>query len=572
MLALAGLPLFFMELSFGQFSSLGPITIWKISPLFKGIGYCMVIISILVDIYYNVIIGWSFYFLFRSFTSVLPWSHCDNDWNTEMCVEIGNLNSSRVQNITDKLCQVALKANPLANCSVPKFSTPSEEFWKRHVLNQTDGLHDIGTLRWQTTLCLILAWTVIFLCLAKGVKSSGKVVYFTATFPYVVLLILLVRGCTLEGSLDGIIFYLTPKWEYLLRAQTWAVAATQIFYSLGPAFGGLITMASYNRFNNNCYRDALIVAILNCATSVFAGFVIFSLIGFMARMMNRDPSKVVDQGPGLAFIVYPEGIAQMPISPLWSVLFFAMLLTLGVGSQFVMVENVISAIVDEYPVLRTRKTWVTLVTCVVMCLLGLPICTQGGIYLFVLMENYTAGFSLLTVAFLECVVLCWVYGYNNFAADIEMMLGFKPNIFWRICWSFLTPAILLAIMVFSFVQYAPSVYNEYVFPAWGEAIGWLMMFCSIVLIPAFMVTQYCRSVGFVQSCSKVVTHRSDWGPALEKHRALDLRYKAPLGTDACAMGQKSKSDATVERTSKEMKDVLETDYGKDNLTFANDHL
>lgn len=46
-----------------------------------------------------------------------------------------------------------------------------------------------------------------------------QVVYFTATFPYVVLLILLVRGCTLEGSLEGIIFYLTPKWEYLLRAQ-----------------------------------------------------------------------------------------------------------------------------------------------------------------------------------------------------------------------------------------------------------------------------------------------------------------------------------------------------------------
>lgn len=48
-------------------------------------------------------------------------------------------------------------------------------YCRRHVLNQTDGLHDIGTLRWQTTLCLLLAWAVIFLCLAKGVKSSGKV-------------------------------------------------------------------------------------------------------------------------------------------------------------------------------------------------------------------------------------------------------------------------------------------------------------------------------------------------------------------------------------------------------------
>lgn len=76
----------------------------------------------------------------------------------------------------------------------------------------------------------------------------------------------------------------------------------------------------------------------------------------------------------------------------------------------------------------------------------------------------------------------------------------------------------------------------------------------------------------LQTCSKVVTHGSDWGPALEKHRALDPRYKASLGPDECAMRQTPASGAKKERTSKEMKDVLEKDFGKDNLTFADDHL
>lgn len=106
-------------------------------------------------------------------------------------------------------------------------------------------------------------------------------VYFTATFPYVVLTILFVRGITLEGALTGIMYYLTPQWDKILNAkvsgdkgwqvaggqvvlrdtalttsplQVWGDAASQIFYSLGCAWGGLITMASYNKFHNNCYR------------------------------------------------------------------------------------------------------------------------------------------------------------------------------------------------------------------------------------------------------------------------------------------------------------------------------
>ncbi len=189
---------------------------------------------------------------------------------------------------------------PLISLQVYTRTSPSEDYYKRVMLGlELDTTwENYGGLRWQLVLCLLGAWVIVCLCLIKGVQSSGKVVYFTALFPYVVLLVLLIRGATLEGAADGIAFYLKPKWETLKTINVWSDAATQIFYSLGPSFGGLITLASYNRFTNNCHRDAILIALSNCSTSVFAGFVIFSIIGFMAHEQGVPVDDVIASGPG----------------------------------------------------------------------------------------------------------------------------------------------------------------------------------------------------------------------------------------------------------------------------------
>ena len=144
------------------------------------------------------------------------------------------------------------------------------------------------SFNWKIALSLVIAWILVYLCVIKGIASSGKVVYITATFPYIVLVIFFFRGITLKGMSDGLLHLFTPKWHMLLDPVVWLEAGTQIFFSLGLAFGGLIAFSSYNPINNNCYRDAIFVSITNCVTSMFAAIVVFSVIGFKATINHEQ--------------------------------------------------------------------------------------------------------------------------------------------------------------------------------------------------------------------------------------------------------------------------------------------
>lgn len=163
----------------------------------------MIVCSFLVMIYYNMILGWVLYYLVLSFRSNLLWSSCRNEWNGELCHS--NLETKACQaefgdgyGFFNKSCLNAtelLQVNETYNAVLAgKRRTPAEEFFETHVLNMSGGFHEFGGLQWKLVLSLGAAWVIVFLSLIKGVKSTGKVVYFTATFPYFILIILFIRG------------------------------------------------------------------------------------------------------------------------------------------------------------------------------------------------------------------------------------------------------------------------------------------------------------------------------------------------------------------------------------------
>jgi solute carrier family 6 (neurotransmitter transporter, amino acid/orphan) member 15/16/17/18/20 len=155
-------------------------------------------------------------------------------------------------------------------------------FWYRSTLDAAPSIEDNGDFKWWIIVCLFIAWTVVFFIVMKGIQSSGKAVYFTSLFPYVVLTIFFIRGITLEGASAGIVHMYTPKVEKLYEVETWLHAATQVFYSFGLAFGSLIAFGSYNTPKNNCVRDVLLVSVCNAVTAIYASVVIFSILGYKA--------------------------------------------------------------------------------------------------------------------------------------------------------------------------------------------------------------------------------------------------------------------------------------------------
>lgn len=197
---------------------------------------------------------------------------------------------------------------------------------------------------------LTLSWLIISLILLRGVKSTGKASYFLAIFPYIVMLILLIRALTLPGSFNGIKFFFTPQWDKISQPSVWYAAITQVFFSLNTYFGSIVSYASYNKFDHNIYRDSNIVTTLDTFTSLLSGCTIFAIVGHLAHEVGvTDISLVVKGGPGLAFISYPEAISKFKNVPqIYAVLFFFMLFVLALGCIVAMVTCITTLMKDTF--------------------------------------------------------------------------------------------------------------------------------------------------------------------------------------------------------------------------------
>uniref|UniRef100_A0A8D1QUX3 Transporter n=1 Tax=Sus scrofa TaxID=9823 RepID=A0A8D1QUX3_PIG len=548
-LVFEGIPLFHVELAIGQRLRRGSIGVWRaISPYLGGVGLGCFTVSLLVSLYYNTILAWVLWYLLNSFQHPLPWSTCPLDLNR----------TGLVQECQD--------------------TSPVTYFWYRQTLNITPDINDSGAVQGRLLLCMAASWAVVYLCVIRGIETAGKAIYFTALFPYVVLSVFLVRGLTLPGATEGLLHLFTPDMQVLRNPRVWLDAATQIFFSLSLAFGGHIAFASYNPPRNHCERDAVTIALVNSMTSLYASIAVFSVLGFKAandhgrcldgnillllnafdlpdQSVSRDdyaavlshlnatqPERVARlplqvchledfldksaSGTGLAFIVFAEAVLHMPGAPVWAVLFFGMLFSLGLSSMFGNMESILTPLFDQWVrPRRVPKEVLTGLVCLACFLLASGFTLQSGNYWLEIFDQHAASLNLIFLAFFEVVGVIYVYGMKRFCDDVAWMTGRRPGLYWQVTWKVVSPLLLLTILVayLALLASRPSSYRAWnpqheAFPSREEKPyqGWVQVACVLL---SFLPSLWVPGVALAQ----LLAQRRQKQPSAPQDRRPELQ-------------------------------------------------
>lgn len=431
----AGIPLMILEYYVGHFTQSAPPTAFKkIWHRAEWGGWFAILLIFILSTYYCTIMGWSVNYLFHSFS--LGWG-------------------STAESVSS--------------------------FFNNNILQLSESPSVFGGIRLPIVGGLALVWLLIYLSLFKGVETLGKIVYFTVIIPWLIIVVMVVRGLTLPGAMEGIKFYLTPDFSALLKPKVWLAAYGQIFFTLSLAMGTLIVYASYLHEKSDITVNAFLTSIANCLTSFVAGFAVFSTLGYLAGTLGVSVKDVTTSGIGLAFVTYPMAISLLPVAArFFAALFFLLLLTLGIDSAFSMTEPVVESIVDKWNI---KKKYVLPVICLLGFLVGLPFTTRAGLYWIDIADHFITNYGITVVGLLECIVIGYVLGAKKARNYINQVSEMQIGIWWDIFIKFLTPAFLGTSLIVQFVKLIKEGYGGYAI--WTTYIGMgfiiILAFAAVIL-------------------------------------------------------------------------------------------
>ena len=239
-----GVPMLILEFSLGHLTQrAAPEAFGHLKPQWRWLGWWPICMSLVIICYYSVVLAWAVNYFVYSFSL--------------------------------------------------KWGTDSVGFFLTEHLNHKSEHWPLGGIQWHIVAALAAVWLGMYLCVFRGVKLVSKIVLWTVPLPWLMLVILVIRGLTLDGAVSGLEYYLEPRWELLANPKVWQTAFGQVFFSMTLAFGVMITYASFLHRKSDINNNALIVGLSDLGTSFVAGLAVFSVVGFLALQTTAENAKLM---------------------------------------------------------------------------------------------------------------------------------------------------------------------------------------------------------------------------------------------------------------------------------------
>lgn len=436
-LVLAGVPLIILEYTLGhREKGSSPLAFARVSLKWEWAGWWMPTVALFgIMLYYAVVIGWCINYFFFSLN--LAWGE------------------------------------------------DPQNFFFNTFLQLSDSPFEMGGVRIPilsaTFFVWFICWVICYREVNHGIEKACSIF-----MPILLVLTLILVGWTinLEGAGEAIRkFYLTADWEkiniikYFNDPDVWSVwiaAFGQIFFTLSLGFGIMITYASYLPRKTDIVGSALWMSIINCTYSFVAGFAVFGIVGFMAASKGVPFSEVIKGGPQLAFVVYPAAIGQLPFGrELFGAMFFLVLIVAGLSSGISLIEAFTCSITDKFP-------WSRKIVASVICFCGflgsIIFTTRGGLLILDIVDHFITNYGLILGGVFECYIVGWLLKARAARAHVNNSGGVPLNAFWDVCVRYLTPLLLIIVMIQALMGELRKAYGGYS----GDAlvfygVDWLLL-------------------------------------------------------------------------------------------------
>jgi len=355
---------------------------------------------------------------------------------------------------------VSYGVNYFASSFTLSWMPDASSFFFNDVLQISAGPEMLGGISFPVLAGLLLAWALVYFSAWKGVKSISAVVKWTATVPFAILFILIIRALTLDGASDGLRLFLIPEWEALANPKLWLAAFSQVFFSLSLAFGIMIAYGSLNKRNTEITKSALWIAGGNFAVSIMSGLVVFGTLGYMALQQGVAVNEVVAGGPGLVFVVFPEAINLLPaLNSVIAVLFFGMLLMLALDSAFSLLEALAVSIRDRFGGVSTKK--VAFVITFFGILAGIFYSTKSGLYFLDITDHFIVSYGLVIMGILEAIIVGWMWKSDELVKFIKKRSDIHFEKLWLFSIRWFTPLFLGILLIWNVYTELQAPYEGY---------------------------------------------------------------------------------------------------------------